>query len=82
MPRYFFDTHDGAFNLDEEGNECENFEAARREAMIFLPEVARWEIPRDGDHRAFTVMVRDDNGIVVYTATLTYAGLTLNNAGT
>jgi hypothetical protein len=43
----FFDTHDGEFHRDDEGSEQADFEAARKEAMIFLPEVARWEIPKD-----------------------------------
>jgi hypothetical protein len=46
--------------------------------MNFLPEVARWRIPEGEDHRAFTVLVRDGGGTIVYTATLTFSGLTLN----
>ena len=49
MPRYFFDIHDGQLQRDEDGTECADFDAARREAMISLPDVARWEIPSDGD---------------------------------
>lgn len=49
--------------------------------MIFLPEVARWEIPKDGDHRSFSVFVRDESGAIVYTGTLTYSGLRLTSAG-
>ncbi len=78
MPRYYFDVHDRHFQRDEEGTECKDFEAARREAMITLPEISRWEIPRDGDQQAFMVLVRDEAGLVVYTATLTYAGLRLD----
>lgn len=82
VPRYFFDTHDGAFHRDEDGTECADLDAVRREAMIFLPEIARWEIPKDGNQRAFTVLVRNESGAIVYTGTLTYAGLTLNNEAT
>ncbi|MBB2964462.1 DUF6894 family protein [Methylobacterium sp. R2-1] len=78
MSRYFFDTHDGVFHRDDEGSECTNFETARTEAMTCLPEIARWSIPTGGDNRAFTVMVRDESGAIVYTATLTFAGLRLN----
>lgn len=78
MPRYFFDIHNGGFHRDEAGTECPDFEAARLEAMKTLPEVSRWEIPADGDMQAFTVLVRDEAGHVVYTATLTYSGLKLN----
>ncbi len=31
--------------------------------------------PRDGDRQAFTALVRDESGLTVYTATLTFAGL-------
>ncbi|WP_144767433.1 DUF6894 family protein [Methylobacterium dankookense] len=80
MPRYFFDIHDGRFQRDEEGTVCADFDAARREAMITLPEISRWAIPCDGDKQAFTVLIRDEAGGVIYTATLTFAGLRLNNA--
>jgi hypothetical protein len=78
MPLYYFDIHDGAFRRDEAGTECADFEAARVEAMKTLPEVSRWAIPADGDIQGFTVLVRNEAGYVVYTATLTYAGLRLN----
>lgn len=80
MPRYFFDIHNGGFQRDEDGIECANFEAARREAMIALPEISRWAIPADGDSQAFTVLVRDESGTLVYTATLTFAGLRFDGA--
>ncbi|QGY03453.1 hypothetical protein MMSR116_17285 [Methylobacterium mesophilicum SR1.6/6] len=80
MPRFFFDIHDGQFLPDTDGTECADLDAARREAMISLPEIARWIIPRDGDNQAFTVLVRDEGGTVVYTATLTFAGLRLDGA--
>jgi hypothetical protein len=80
VPRYFFDMHDGEFHRDDEGSEHADFEAARTEAMVILPEVARWEIPKDGDHRLFTVSVRDESGTIVYTGTLTYDGLRFNEA--
>ncbi|MGH1573994.1 DUF6894 family protein [Methylobacterium sp. P31] len=76
-PRYYFDIHDGEFRPDDEGTECADFEAARLEAMSSLPEIARFAIPRDGDNQAFTVLVRDENGAIIYTATLTFAGLSL-----
>lgn len=79
VPRYFFDIHDREFRLDDEGTECSDFEAAHREAMISLPEIARFAIPSDGDNQAFMVLVRDKRGAVVYTATLTFAGLRLND---
>ena len=80
MPRYFFDISDRSFHRDEEGSECEDFGAARELAMRSLPEIARFAIPSDGDNQAFVVLVRDEAGAVVYTATLTYAGVRLNGA--
>ncbi|WP_425350516.1 DUF6894 family protein [Methylorubrum extorquens] len=78
LPIYFFDTYDTEFHRDDEGSEHADLEDARREVMNFLPEVARWRIPEGEDHRAFTVLVRDGGGTIVYTATLTFSGLTLN----
>ena len=79
MSRYFFDTHDGySFHRDEEGLECDDFAKARVEAMRSLPEIARFAIPKNGENQAYTVLVRDENGSIVYTATLTFAGLKLN----
>ncbi|KQS59497.1 hypothetical protein ASG32_31340 [Methylobacterium sp. Leaf361] len=75
MPRFFFDIHDGRLQRDDEGTECADFAAARREAMIALPDIARWEIPTDGDKQTYTVIVRDEAGVPVYTAALTYTGL-------
>ncbi|MBB3903984.1 hypothetical protein GGR33_003498 [Methylobacterium brachythecii] len=43
--------------------------------MHSLPEIARDEIPKDGDQQAYTVLVRDEHNLTVYTATLTFAGL-------
>lgn len=80
MPRYFFDISNRSFHRDEEGSDCANFEAARALAMRSLPEIARFAIPGDGDNQAFVVLVRDEAGTVVYTATLTFAGVRLNDA--
>jgi hypothetical protein len=47
VPRYFFDTSDGAvFIRDREGIELENLEAAKAEATTILLEVAIDELPR------------------------------------
>lgn len=75
MPRYFFDIHDGqALRRDAVGIECQDAEAVRREAMQGLPEIALGTIPTDGDRQAFTVTVRNEANVTVYTATLTFAG--------
>lgn len=77
MPRYFFDIHDGGPHRDDTGTECPDLDAVRRQAMRTLPDVAREDIPRDGDRRTFTVLVTDEDGRPVYCATLNYSGLWL-----
>lgn len=80
MTRYFFDIHDGqALRRDSEGTACGGPEAVRQEAMQALPEIAKDAIPTDGDRQAFTVLVRDEDDVTVYTATLTFAGLWLGD---
>lgn len=81
MPRYFFDIHDG-FQLqrDTVGSQLDGAAQIRHEAMQALPAIARDEIPKDGDKQAFTVLVRDENNLTVYTATLTFAGLWMGDA--
>ncbi len=80
MPRYFFDTRDGGHFIDDIGTECADLEVARDEAKNALPEIARFAIPADGDKQAYAVLVRDEGGKIVYTATLTFAGLRLDGA--
>ncbi|GLS42728.1 hypothetical protein GCM10007884_07130 [Methylobacterium brachythecii] len=76
MPRFHFDIHDGrSLMRDQDGQECGSDEAIRSLAMHSLPEIARDEIPKDGDQQAYTVLVRDEHNLTVYTATLTFAGL-------
>lgn len=80
MARYFFDIHDGqVLRRDAIGTECQGGEAVRREAMHTLPEIAKSTIPTDGDRQAFTVSVRNDANVTVYTATLTFAGLWMDD---
>ena len=78
MPRYYFDFHDGEFHQDDHGTQCADLKAARREAMLTLPEIARFAIPSAGDDQAFAMSIRDECGAVVYTAHLTFAGHTAN----
>ncbi len=63
MPRFFSDIQDGdEQQRDEEGLELPNGEAVRKTAMRLLPDIARDEVPLDGDRRSFTVIVTDMNG--------------------
>ena len=79
MPRYFFDIKDGGLQQDDMGTECADLDEVRMAAMKVLPDVAREDIPKDGDRRTFIVVVRDEDGHAVYTATLTFAGLWLKH---
>ncbi|MCO6050624.1 hypothetical protein NGM99_12605 [Mesorhizobium sp. RP14(2022)] len=83
MPLYFFDTFEnGTHIVDDHGHDCVSHEEVRLEAMRVLPSIAREEIPKDGDRQAFTVLVKDEAGAPVYSATLTFAGLWLGGNGT
>ena len=74
MPRYFLDSADGDLKvIDDEGIELQDPREARKFAIDVLPDMARDKIP-DGDHREFSVRVRDHDGRVIYTASLTLSG--------
>ena len=78
MPRFFFDILDGASDQrDEVGIECADLEAAVVEAKRVLPSIASDELPRDGDHRNYMVVVRDVDGHAVYSAALSFVGTRL-----
>ena len=77
MPRFFFDIHNGVVTHDEDGTELPDVEAVRKHAMSVLPKIAADEIPANGDRRHFAVVVTDEDGHSVYSATLTYTGLWL-----
>lgn len=82
MPRYFFDIDDTGQQMlhDDEGSELPGADQARLEALAVLPDLARDELP-DGDRRAFTVVVRDDNGRSIFRATLSLHAEWMNAAG-
>jgi len=78
MPCYFFDIHtDDDVQRDETGTEIDSLEEVRKAAQRLLPEIATQEVPNDGDRRSFVVLVTDEDGQPVYSATLNYAGLWL-----
>ncbi|MCE4226766.1 hypothetical protein HCU64_23780 [Methylobacterium sp. C25] len=80
MARYYFDIHDGhSLIRDDVGDECADAKVIRRLAMETLPQIARDEIPKDGDQQAYTVVVRNESNVTVYTATLAFAGLWLGD---
>ena len=70
MQRYYFDTYDsGPLTLDEEGLELDSPEAARREALGGLADLARDLVP-GAQHDRMGVQVRDEAGRIVFRATL------------
>jgi hypothetical protein len=77
MPRYFFDVHNGGRYRDDIGTELSDLMKVRKEAMQLLPNLARDDVPEDGDHRIFTVLVTDEDGRATYSGTLSYTGLWL-----
>jgi hypothetical protein len=71
MPRYYFDTSDGAVLLrDFDGFELPDLEAARREALMALPGIARGRILGGGPGDV-AATVRSETGTVLFKATLT-----------
>ncbi|MCJ2116571.1 hypothetical protein MKK65_08255 [Methylobacterium sp. J-001] len=78
MPRFFFDIRDDkGTQRDEEGVELADLSMVREKAQRLLPDIARSEIQGDGDQHVYMVLVTDEDGHAVYSATLTYAGLWL-----
>ena len=70
MTHFFFDIDDGENHVtDSHGLDLADKEAARREAISILPDVAREELP-DGDRRTFICKVRDETDKVIFIATL------------
>jgi hypothetical protein len=73
MPRYYFDTYNGAqLVIDHVGLDLDGIEAAKNAAATVLPEMARDALP-DGERMEFSVRVRDEYGRRVLTATLSFA---------
>jgi hypothetical protein len=78
MQRFFFDVHDDEESVvDREGQVCSDIEVARKEAQRIITDVARLDIPNNGDKRHLTVLVRDEASQPLYAATLLYAGFRL-----
>ncbi|WP_066733650.1 MULTISPECIES: hypothetical protein [Hyphomicrobiales] len=74
MPRFFFDTDNGSERLiDLEGRELPDNAAARWAGLETLPDMVRDKIA-EGDHRTFSVVIRNAEQVVIYTATLVLMG--------
>ena len=71
MPHYFFDLYEGPkFSADEEGTNCASLEDAIVGAKRLLPELASAADVADQDECHLEVVVRNDAGEAVFTATL------------
>lgn len=78
MALYHFHIHEnGQIFSDLDGCDLENDDAARRECRIALSAIAQSHLARGDDRQDFAVVVTDGSGAAVYSATLTYAGLSL-----
>ena len=74
MPLFYFDTITDQHRVrDQEGLELPDWEAARKEAIKVLPDIARDELPNNGNRRDIIADVRDETGRIVFTAHLSFA---------
>ncbi|WP_233385091.1 DUF6894 family protein [Methylobacterium sp. C25] len=82
MSRYCFDIHDDhSLIRDDVGDECADAKVIRQMAMETLPQIARDEIPKDGDQQAYTVLVRNERNLTLYSgATVLIGGLAEDDA--
>ena len=79
MPRFFFDIHeDFESYVDETGLDFDDLNCVKKEVQKLLPDLARDELVGDGDRRFFMVLVRNEDGRAIYSATLNYAGVRLS----
>jgi hypothetical protein len=70
MPLYFFDVTDtGNVFPDTEGTQLAGLGEARHEALRTLGEIAKDKLP-DGDFRTLVIEIRESNGPVILTASL------------
>jgi hypothetical protein len=72
MPLYFFDFDDDSrpSSPDTMGTELASLACIPEEAIAVLASNAKDRLP-DGSHRVFSASVRNDQGVVVFTASLT-----------
>ena len=74
MPLFYFDTDDGTCLVrDTEGMEFTSEAPARQQALIALADKLREHV-EDGGRRLLLVAVRDQDGAVIYRATVRLKG--------
>ena len=77
MPQFHLDIREGScFRPDDEGSEFADLDAAEHEATVTAISIGR-ELLRNGNERAVTVEVRDDQGERVTAVTMTVTGETV-----
>lgn len=74
MPRYFFDLiDDGRRAPDKFGEDLIDLTEASDQAQVLVVDIARERMP-DGQARDYWCEVRDEAGVVIYTAHLSFEG--------
>ena len=72
MPRYFFDVHDGAYFLDDEGVELPGVDEARKQVWDTLPMIAAHRKANGNMACQRRMDVRDESGKHVFHAALAF----------
>jgi hypothetical protein len=72
MPLYFFDFNDDSAPSppDTMGTDLPSLEWIPEEAVAALANIAKDRLPA-GNHRVFSASVRNEEGLVIFTASLT-----------
>ena len=73
MPLYFFDFDDDGREPgapDTMGTDLPSLASVPEEAVAVLAHIAKDRLP-DGDRRVFSASVRNEEGLVIFTASLT-----------
>ena len=72
MPRYFFDLYDDLVVIDDVGQELDNLEQARREAIAAVTGIAHDILPDNGPAKTLRCNVRDELDNVVLHAEIAF----------
>ena len=73
MPLYFFNVHDGAWEVDPEGMELAGLESARHEAVRFMSELMRDRPAAFLNGHAWRLEVTDGGGSALLVLSLAVA---------
>ena len=66
MPRYHFNVYDGRNDVDVDGHELPDIQAARAEALQLAGEIIRDDAQRAGLGREWRIEVTDDTGLLLF----------------